>query len=174
MRDLRERRRNDELVPGPEQLRGLRRIGNRHDRLAADLRGEDRAGLQLETRTARTVGRDGRRDPFLHDGLIHAAHRAHARVRTRAAHDMRTVELRQHGRRLAIDRRRDHEARLHARDAVRTDEARAHQQMLMPEHRHHRALLFQQCFQPLQSRRSAAGWCATALRESARETRASR
>jgi hypothetical protein len=62
---------------------------------------------------------------------------------------MRTVQPREHRRRLAVDRRRDHETSLQLRARVR-NEARTHQQVLMPEHRHDGALLTSQRRQPIE------------------------
>src|SRR5687768_5957505 len=98
-----ERRRDDELVPGPEDPRRLRRERNRHDGLATDLRGEDRTRLELEARSARPVRRDAWRNALLHDCLVYAAHSTHTGVRARSAHDVRTVHLGEHRGPLAID-----------------------------------------------------------------------
>ena len=63
--DLRERRRDHELVPGLQDPRRLRGVGDRHDCLATDLRREDRSRLEFEARPARAVRRDAGRDPSL-------------------------------------------------------------------------------------------------------------
>ena len=130
--------------------RGLRGVGDRHDGLAADLRGEDRARLELEPRSARPIRRDAGRNAVLDDRLVNAAHRAHSGVGARPRTTCAPYSA------ASIDGAwpsTDGEIMKPAlsRGAPVDHKTRAHQQMLMPEHRHDGAVLAHQRRQAVQA-----------------------
>ena len=99
---------------------------------------------------------------------MNAPHRAHARVRAGAAHDMGAVQARQHRGRLAVDRGRDHEPGLQAGNAPVDQKTRANEQVLVPEDRNDRTVLREQLLEALSTDDALAPGSPDELEESGR------